>query len=194
MGALTRKVIVILAVYLFVSYLIGSVPSGILLARAAGLKDPRSTNLTPLSGTKIGAFTFVLDFLKGFVPVLFAYLYWPEDSFATSLGALFAVLGHCYSVFLLFKGGKGVATTAGALLPLAPFPMLIALAAWGLAYYAFRLTSLAAMCAVLVLLCALLLCGAPPPVLAVAGICCVMVVRRHQANLEDLLGGKERSF
>lgn len=192
----------IFALFLFVSYLLGSVPSGVLVARVAGLGDPRdagsgnigASNLTRLGGKKIGAFTFVLDFLKGFVPVLFAYLYWPEDSFPAALGALLAVTGHCYSVFLFFQGGKGVATTAGALFPLAPFAMLLALAAWGLSFYAYRITSLAALISLFALLGALLLFGAPAHLLFVAGICCVMVVRRHQTNLEDLLGGKERSF
>jgi acyl phosphate:glycerol-3-phosphate acyltransferase len=193
---------VILTVFLLVSYLFGSVPSGILLARAAGLGDPRdagsgnigASNLTRLGGKKLGALTFLLDFLKGFVPVFFAYFYWPDDTFPAALGALLAVTGHCYSIFLFFQGGKGVATTAGALFPLAPFAMIVALAAWGLSFYAYRMTSLAAMVALFALLGSLLLFGAPAHLLGVAGICCVMVVRRHQANLEDLLGGKERSF
>lgn len=192
----------ILIVFWFVSYLLGSVPSGILLARAMGLGDPRksgsgnigASNLTRLGGKRLGALTFLLDFLKGFLPVLFAILYWPENPSAAALGALLAVTGHCYSIFLLFRGGKGVATTAGALFPLAPFAMIAALGAWGLGFYVYRITSLAAMISLFALLAALFVFGAPAPLLGVALVCGVMVVRRHRANLEDLLGGRERSF
>jgi glycerol-3-phosphate acyltransferase PlsY len=138
--------------------------------------------------------TFLFDFLKGFLPVLVIRFYWPADETVACVAALLAVTGHCYSLFLGFRGGKGVATTAGAFFPLAPLPMLVALCAWGLAFFSFRITSVAAMAALLVLLGALLVAGATQGLFLAALLACVMVVRRHFANLNDLLAAKERRF
>jgi glycerol-3-phosphate acyltransferase PlsY len=185
-----------------IAYLMGSIPCGLLVAKAAGIPDPRSSgtenlgaaNLTRIGGRKVGALTFVLDFLKGLVPVLAAQLYFPLDPAPAHLAALLAVTGHCYSVFLLFRGGRGVATFAGALLPLAPASMLCALTAWLVTFHSFRVTSLAAMVALAVLMCALLAMGAGPNLLVVASLCCLMVMRRHRSNLQNLLEEQERVF
>ncbi|RZA07803.1 MAG: hypothetical protein EOP11_06665 [Proteobacteria bacterium] len=174
----------IFAVYLLMAYLVGSIPSGVLLARAMRAADPRHGD-----DKKIRAITFVLDFLKGFLPVIFAYLYWPDDSFPAAIGAFFAVLGHCYSIFLFFQGGKGLAAGAGALFPLAPFAMLVALAAWGFSYYVFRIKPQAALIAILSFFGALFIFGTAPHLLAVAGACALMMVRRHRADLDGLLAG-----
>lgn len=184
------------------AYLTGSIPSGILLARAFGLTDPResgsgnigASNMARLGGKRIGLLTFVLDFLKGFLPVLAALLLARETPSIVYFTALSAVLGHCYSIFLFFEGGKGVATAAGALFPVAPIPMLAALVAWALCFYCFRITSLAAMAALAVLLSVLLGLRADPVLLGVALACCLVVVRRHDVNLRSLLEGEERSF
>jgi glycerol-3-phosphate acyltransferase PlsY len=184
------------------AYLLGSIPSGVLMARALGLQDPRAAgsgnigaaNLTRLGGKKAGVLTFLLDFLKGFLPVLAARIYGPPDPTTAYLTALLAVTGHCYSVFLGFRGGKGVATTAGAFFPLAPIAMVAALFAWALGFYSFKVTSLAAMMALLALLGALLVIGNPGGLFLAALLTCLMVVRRHLANLNDLLSAKERRF
>ena len=189
-------------IFALVSYLFGSVPSGVLLAKAMGLGDPRqagsgnigASNLARLGGGKVGLITFLLDFLKGFVPVLAVRLYWPEDTFLAALCAFVAVSGHCYSIFLFFGGGKGVATTAGAFFPLAPIAMIVALIAWGLTFYSFRITSLAAMVALFAFLGSLLAQGANGFLLGMAALSCLLVVRRHDVNLQDLVSGKERSF
>lgn len=184
------------------AYLLGSIPSGILVARAFGLGDPResgsgnigASNMARLGGKRVGLFTFVLDFLKGFLPVLAALFFAREMPSVAYFAALSAVLGHCYSVFLFFEGGKGVATAAGALFLVAPIPMLAALGAWALCFYCFRITSLAAMAALAVLLSALLGLRADPVLLGVALACCLVVVRRHDVNLRSLLADEERSF
>src|SRR3989344_1612643 len=103
------------------AYFLGAIPCGLLVAKALKIGDPReagsgnigSANLTRIGGKKAGIFTFILDFLKGFVPVLAALLYFTDDPTSAYLAALFAVIGHCYSIYLLFEGGKGVATSAG---------------------------------------------------------------------------------
>jgi acyl phosphate:glycerol-3-phosphate acyltransferase len=184
------------------AYFFGSIPSGILVARAMGLEDPRrfgsgnigASNLTRLGGRKVGGATFVLDFLKGLVPVLAARFYSPGDPSLAYLAALLAVAGHCYSVFLRFQGGKGVATTVGAFCILAPLPMAAALAAWGLVFYATRTTSLAALVAVPILLCVHVAAGSDHLLIFAAFISALLVVRRHKSNLLDLISGHERSF
>lgn len=188
--------------FILLAYLCGSIPSGILVARALGLSDPRqsgsgnigASNLARIGGRKVGVLTFLLDFTKGCVPVLLALFMSQANQTVIYLTAFAAVLGHCYSVFLLFNGGKGVATAAGALFPVAPIPMVGAFIAWGLCFYCFRITSLAAMAALLVLSGALLFIGAEAPLLAVGIACAVVVVRRHEANLKSLLEGSERKF
>lgn len=185
-----------------IAYLLGSIPSGILVARALGLGDPResgsgnigASNLTRIGGRKVGVITFLLDFLKGLLPVLAALFLLPADPWLAGICALCAVIGHCYSLFLIFQGGKGVATAAGALLLLAPVAMSVSLLTWALCFYCFRITSLAAMAALAVLLAGLLAMNAGTHLLLVALACCMIVVRRHEANLIGLLAGQERKF
>ena len=184
------------------AYLLGSIPSGILVAKSLGLGDPRhsgsgnigASNLARLGGKRVGVITFFLDFLKGFLPVVAARFLFPENPSAAYLCALFAVLGHCYSIFLFFEGGKGVATAAGALFPIAPVPMLAAFVAWGICFYCFRITSLAAMAALALLLATLLGTNGDSALLSVALLCSLIVVRRHETNLKALLEGQERRF
>lgn len=184
------------------AYLLGSIPSGILVARAFGLNDPRAAgsgnigaaNLTRLGGKKAGVVTFIFDFLKGMVPVVAARVYAPENPLVAYAAALFAVTGHCYSIFLLFKGGKGVATMAGSFAALAPIPMGLAFLVWALVFYTFRITSIAAMGALCAFLYFLSLTSADLSLSLIAILSCLMVVRRHKSNLSDFLTGQERRF
>lgn len=184
------------------AYLLGSVPSGILVARALGISDPRgagsgnigAANLTRIGGKKAGVITFVLDFLKGLIPVILVRIYAPDDVLSTYIAALMAVVGHCYSLFLFFQGGKGVATTAGAFLPIAPAPMGLAILVWALCFYVFRISSLAAMGALISFLYFLIFGSADLTLILAAFACCLIVVRRHQMNLLAFLENKERRF
>lgn len=115
------------------AYILGSIPFGLVIAKSMCNIDPRldgskntgATNVARLCGTKFGVGTLVLDVLKGFVPVAFAAS-WLDSGFALSLIALAAILGHVFSCFMNFKGGKAVATTVGAFLALAPVGTLMA--------------------------------------------------------------------
>ncbi|HCO47144.1 MAG TPA: glycerol-3-phosphate acyltransferase, partial [Erythrobacter sp.] len=106
-------------------YLIGSIPFGLLLTKAAGMGDVRqigsgnigATNVLRTGNKGLAAGTLVLDLLKGFAPVALAGHLWGEVAMAFAAGA--AVLGHCFPVWLGFKGGKGVATNAGVAFGLA---------------------------------------------------------------------------
>ena len=134
-------------------YLCGSVPFGLLLTRAAGLGDIRTigsgnigaTNVLRTGNRWIAAGTLVLDAAKAALPILVARYYWGEQ--AAMLAAIGAVVGHCFPVWLGFKGGKGVAVMIGSLLALSWPVGLIFCAVWLLIAFARKMSSLAALTA-----------------------------------------------
>jgi acyl phosphate:glycerol-3-phosphate acyltransferase len=142
------------AIYsLVLGYLFGSIPFGLLLARAAGLGDVRkigsgnigATNVLRTGSRWIAALTLVLDVAKGLVPVLVASRSWGED--AAILAAIGALVGHIFPIWLRFRGGKGVATYLGALLGLDWQLALLFALVWLLAAFIWRMSSLAALLA-----------------------------------------------
>ena len=177
-------------------YLIGSIPFGLLLTKAAGLGDVRqqgsgnigATNVLRTGNKKVAAATLLLDLAKGFVPVALAGAIWGEVAMAFAAGA--AVIGHCYPVWLGFKGGKGVATNAGVSFGLAWPIGLVYAAVWLGVLAAFRISSLAGLCAVVAAAAAAPLFGYPKffPVLAAIA---VLVIYLHRANIARLLKGEE---
>ena len=177
-------------------YLIGSIPFGLLLTKAAGLGDVRqqgsgnigATNVLRTGNKKVAAATLLLDLAKGFVPVALAGAIWGEVAMAFAAGA--AVIGHCYPVWLGFKGGKGVATNAGVSFGLAWPIGLVYAAVWLGVLAAFRISSLAGLCAVVAAAAAAPLFGYPKffPVLAAIA---VLVIYLHRANIARLMKGEE---
>ena len=177
-------------------YLIGSIPFGLLLTKAAGMGDVRqigsgnigATNVLRTGNKKLAAATLLLDLVKGLVPVLLAGALWGEVAMAFAAGA--AVIGHCYPVWLGFKGGKGVATNAGVSFGLAWPIGLVYAAVWLGVLAGFRISSLAGMCAVVAAAAAAPLFGYPQffPVLAAIA---VLVIYLHRANIARLMRGEE---
>lgn len=154
--------------FLFIlgSYLLGSIPFGYLAGRMKGvdLREHGScnigaTNAMRVLGRPIGICVFLCDFLKGLVPVLaWRYVAMPalnEGSWAAWIGlvcvGMAAILGHTYTCFLHFRGGKGVATTAGVLFAISPLIGVISLGVWAIVLFATRYVSLASMVAALVM-------------------------------------------
>lgn len=180
-------------------YLLGSIPSGVLLARFFQLKDPRSigsgnigaSNMTRLGGKKLGAYTLLADFGKAFIPLLLLRMEFSEEILA--LPGFFCVLGHCYSLFLRFTGGKGVATGFATLLAFSPFSLL-ALPVWSLVFYWKRITSLSALSACAALPLIFLLLQASPSIIYLSLGIGVLIFWRHRINIVDLWRGKERHF
>ena len=177
-------------------YLIGSIPFGLLLTRAAGMGDVRqigsgnigATNVLRTGNKGLAAGTLVLDLLKGFAPVALAGHLWGEVAMAFAAGA--AVLGHCFPVWLGFKGGKGVATNAGVAFGLA-WPLGLAYAFVWLSILAiFRISSLAGMAAVVAAAAAAPLFGYPQffPVL---GAIALLIIYLHRENIARLARGEE---
>ena len=176
-------------------YVCGSIPFGLLLTRMAGLGDVRqigsgnigATNVLRTGNKKLAAATLLLDLVKGFAPVFFASHYVPA---LAGIVALAAVIGHCFPVWLGFKGGKGVATFFGTLLAAAWPVGLLAGATWILVAFVFRISSLGALTAALLAPVYALLLGRPV-IAALAAFMAVLIYIRHAANIRRLLKGEE---
>jgi acyl phosphate:glycerol-3-phosphate acyltransferase len=182
-----------------VAYLLGSLSSAIIVCRLMGLPDPRSegsgnpgaTNVMRIGGKKAAAITFFGDFLKGFLPVLLAK-FWGASPLVLSAVGLAAFLGHLYPIFFGFKGGKGVATSAGVLLGFSWWLGAAFLASWLLVYKIGKISSLSALIAsTLSPVCAWFLTGDSTIVFASA-VMTVFLLVRHKSNIQRLLAGEEK--
>ena len=189
-------------------YLLGSLPFGFLVARSRGVnifevgsRSPGATNVRRVLGSGPGNTVFVLDALKGALaagwPLLVAWQAVRSASFPAMLGYFglaCALVGHAFSCFTGFRGGKGVATAAGGILVLMPTVGAISAGVWLVVFYATRYVSLAS---ILAALCLPVLCFAfnrGALALWVSLIIAVFVVVRHRANISRLLSGTEKRF
>lgn len=178
------------------AYFVGSIPFGLLLTKAAGLGDVRAqgsgnigaTNVLRAGGKKLGAATLLLDLLKGLAGVLIARFAFGEDT--VPYAAVTAVLGHCFPVWLGFRGGKGVATNAGVAFGLAWMLGAVYAIAWLGVLAVTRISSLAGMTAVVVTAVAAWFAGETEAFIALAVIA-VLVLWLHRANIGRLLKGEE---
>ena len=176
-------------------YLLGSIPFGLLITRAAGLGDVRkigsgnigATNVLRTGNKKLAALTLLLDALKGAVAVLIAARWGLEPGIAAGLGAF---LGHLFPAWLGFKGGKGVATYLGVLIAFAWQGALAFAVAWLAVAFLSRYSSLAALVAAVVSPVALYLLGLPAYAAAVAAMSALVFIK-HRANISRLLAGTE---
>ncbi|TGS17283.1 glycerol-3-phosphate 1-O-acyltransferase PlsY [Mesorhizobium sp. M2E.F.Ca.ET.209.01.1.1] len=183
------------AIALVLGYLLGSIPFGLLITRAAGLGDVRkigsgnigATNVLRTGNKGLAAATLLLDALKGTAAALVAGHFSPDFGLAAGFGAF---LGHLFPVWLGFKGGKGVATYLGVLLGLAWQGMLVFAVVWLAMAFLFRYSSLAALTAAFIVPIALSFISTPQ----IAGLFAVMsliVIIKHHANISRLLAGTE---
>ena len=180
---------------LIFGYLLGSIPFGLLLTRAAGLGDVRSigsgnigaTNVLRTGNKKLAAVTLILDMLKGTVAVLIARYYGPELGLYAGFGAF---LGHLFPAWLGFKGGKGVATYLGVLIGLAWQVALIFAAVWLVVAILFRYSSLAALSAAVVVPIVLWFL-APPAIAGLFALMSIILVYKHRTNISRLAAGTE---
>ncbi|BCG80386.1 glycerol-3-phosphate 1-O-acyltransferase PlsY [Mesorhizobium sp. 113-3-3] len=176
-------------------YLLGSIPFGLLLTRAAGLGDVRkigsgnigATNVLRTGNKGLAAATLLLDALKGTAAVLIAGHVAPETAVWAGLGAF---LGHLFPVWLGFKGGKGVATYLGVLIGLAWQVALIFAVVWLVMAFLFRYSSLAALTAAVIVPIALYFMSAPQIAILFV-VMSIIVFIKHRANISRLLAGTE---
>jgi glycerol-3-phosphate acyltransferase PlsY len=195
-----------------VAYLLGSIPFGLILVRIFRKQDIRqqgsgnigATNVIRSGGKGLGAATFLLDAGKGFVAVLLAWqvaLHTNQSQAQAqnlaATAAVCAMLGHIYTVWLRFKGGKGVATGFGVFLGIAPLSALAALVAFIIIFALSRYVSLASILAAVVFpIAALLRHHEPltPLMIAVVILLPLIVIAKHHANIRRLLAGTEYRF
>lgn len=182
------------------AYLIGSIPTGLLLGKAYGI-DVRNegsgnigaTNLYRTVGRRIGIITLIGDCLKGLLPVVLVKLSSLPPEFAAWVG-LAAFCGHVFSVFLKFKGGKGVATALGVFLALAPLAVAIAIGLFAVLMLLWRYVSLGSIAAAAAMPLAVYLLGGSKTVSVVTALIAVIVIIRHIENIKRLISGTENKF
>jgi len=189
-----------------VGYLLGSLPFGYLVARAHGVDifkvgsgNPGATNVKRVLGAKAGNTVFALDAVKGAVAAAWPLLPWVHGDAADGrlmglIGVIAAVLGHSFSMFTKFKGGKGVATAAGGLVVLIPVACLIGSAVWVLTFFLSRYVSLGSVLAAIAVPAASWLMGNPLSLNLVATALGLFVIIRHRENIKRLLSGTESKF
>jgi len=201
------------AAVLIGSYLLGSIPFGYLAGRIAGIDIRKrgsgnvgATNVIRTLGKGYGYPVFAADFLKGFGAVKMSMLIvtrlhpeWNSSEMFGIVAAIFSVLGHSFPVWLHFKGGKGVATSAGALFGLAPVAALAGAAVWILTFFVTRYVSVASIAAAaalpIIILITTWLGHTAGKSLFYSSVClAAVVIWRHRSNFSRLLRGTEARF
>lgn len=181
-------------------YLCGSLPTGVIVGRLAGV-DVRATgsgnvgatNVARTAGRYAGLVTLLVDIAKGALPV-WAARWTGESATIVALAGLAAFLGHLLPIFSRFRGGKGVATAAGAYIVLAPAALVVSLVAFALVVGSTRIVSLASLVAVTALPLTVALLGRRDPVLIVALVIALCVWIAHRDNVRRLIAGTEPRF
>ncbi len=187
----------ITATIFIVGYIVGSILFGDILSRLKGVDIRKigsgnvgATNVKRALGKKYGFLVFILDMLKGFLPVLaskYAYI----DDWELILVSLAPVLGHIFPVFYKFRGGKGVATSFGVLLAISPTAALICFVIWITVLYLSKYVSLASMVAVFSSIIVLPILGYTLPY-SLLGLCIsILVIYAHRSNIKRLIEGVE---
>jgi len=179
------------------AYLLGAIPFGLIFARWLTGKDPRqhgsgnigATNVSRTGGKSVGLLTLAADIGKGALPVA-----WAGHTAGETMVALVAVaafLGHIFPIYLGFRGGKGVATMFGVLLPWQPWMAVIAFCVWLLGLGIWRYVALASILAGFTLPVSAWLLHASAPCMAASGLFCLLMLIRHRSNISRIIAGKE---
>lgn len=185
------------------AYLLGSIPFGYVIVRfregrdirASGSGNIGATNVARSAGAALGAVTLLLDGAKGYAAVWLARWLTHDDPAAVIVAAGVAIVAHMFPVWLRFKGGKGVATGAGAFLPICPEAVAGALAVWIVAVGITRYVSLGSIIAAAALPLLVYVLYRPPPTPLEVGIgsnlCAVLIIWKHRDNLRRIVAGNE---
>ncbi|MFC1892067.1 glycerol-3-phosphate 1-O-acyltransferase PlsY [Thermodesulfobacteriota bacterium] len=184
------------------AFILGSVPFGVIISRFTtgiditkqGSGNIGATNVARSLGIKWGIVTLVLDFFKGFIPIYLCqkFFNWPEMSIL--IIGLTSLLGHQFSIFLKFRGGKGVSTVFGVFMAISPFTAIIAFLIFSGIVYRSDYVSLASIIAVSTTP-ILLLIEMKPIVYIIGGIVmAALICLKHKSNIQSLLKGEERRW
>ena len=187
------------------AYFIGSIPFGFLAGKMRGI-DIRehgsgnigATNVLRTLGKPVGITVLIFDIAKGVVPVMLAQ-HFSDSSIIPIVAAVATILGHNYTCFLGFKGGKGIATSAGALAPLIPIPLLVAVLVWVIAFFVSRYVSVASIGAALSLPITLGIIFATGKtwdsvLFGFTLLLSILAIWRHRSNIQKLRAGTENRF
>ena len=195
--------------WILFGYLAGATPFGYIAGKMKGIdirehgsKNIGSTNVLRVLGKGVGYPVFALDVIKGVLPVLLARIYANEVEpigLVPALTSIATILGHNYTFWLGFKGGKGIATSAGALLPIMPVTILVAVTLWVITFLTTRYVSLGSIVAAITLPTSFLLQGLVTgqwqwPLFGLAALVGGLAVFKHRANIERLRKGTESKF
>jgi glycerol-3-phosphate acyltransferase PlsY len=187
---------------LIAAYLIGAIPTGVVLTRMFGATDIRNsgsgnigaTNVYRVAGKKLGILTLLGDALKGAIPVLIAMKLLALGEAQVGAVAAAAFIGHCYPVYLGFKGGKGVATALGIFLVLSPLAVLGAFVLFALLLWKWRYVSLGSITAAAAIPLLVCLTGGNLSLIVTTLFISLIVIIRHHQNIQRLLNGSENRF
>ncbi|MGA3173766.1 MAG: glycerol-3-phosphate 1-O-acyltransferase PlsY [Syntrophorhabdales bacterium] len=183
--------------WVILSYLLGSVPVGLLLAKGRGA-DPRkvgsgnigATNVMRAAGKVAGIVTLLCDVLKGFLPAWLAIRFGQPEGIVAAAGFA-AFTGHLFPLYLKFRGGKGVATALGVFLALSPLAVLTAFIVFFGVLLAWGYVSLGSLCGAVLTPFALLALGAPRSYVLACAVMALLIVLKHKENIRRLLAGRE---
>ena len=191
---------------LLIGYFLGSINFAVLVAKYKGLDlfslgsgNPGATNVKRTMGAFLGNTVFLLDFSKGYLAVFLTQSILVLEGFNYDLlgilGLLGAILGHSFSIFLKFRGGKGVATTMGGLLALMPWVLVLGLVAWLIVFFSTRVVAMASIVFAISLPISFYFLHDLPDVRWIFCIVlAILIVVRHYSNIQRLLSGKEHDF
>jgi glycerol-3-phosphate acyltransferase PlsY len=183
------------------AYLLGSIPFGLLISKAKG-QDIRTmgscnigaTNVLRCLGKPLGITCFVLDVLKGYLPAAFFPMIVKIDPTFGILFGTAAILGHNFPIFLKFKGGKGVATSAGVLLGVAPLAVVIGLLTWVIVFYSSGYVSLGSIVAAIFVILTSWTAGYGTVTAVALTLLGILTIYRHRTNIQRLMNGTENKF
>jgi glycerol-3-phosphate acyltransferase PlsY len=192
--------LIVSAAWIIGAYLLGSIPTGLLLGRLYGIDVRKegsgnigATNLYRTAGRKVGIMTLAGDCLKGMVPVILAWKLGVIEPMQAWIG-LAAFCGHVFSIFLLFKGGKGVATALGVYLALSPLAVLGALIVFILLVFIWRYISLGSIVAAALMPLIIYFLPHCTELLVATVFISAIVIIKHHANISRLVAGTESKF
>ncbi len=184
-------------VWVILSYLLGSIPVGLLLSKVKG-RDPRrvgsgnigATNVMRTAGKTLGIVTLFCDMLKGFIPTWLA-IYCGLPTGVVAAAGLAAFAGHLFPLYLKFKGGKGVATALGVFLAMKPLAVLIVFVVFLASLFIWGYVSLGSLAGTALIPIVLLALNVPPGFVLICAIMAVFIFVKHKDNIKRLLAGKE---
>ncbi|ACC98663.1 Conserved hypothetical integral membrane protein DUF205 [Elusimicrobium minutum Pei191] len=195
--------VILMIVLAIISYLLGGIPTGYLIARKTmgidirehGSGNPGAANVYRTVGAKAGWATFIIDAFKGFVCVRLALFFFPNNYILAIACGTIAIAGHMWTPYLKFRGGKGVATAAGVFAAMMPIPIIVAFVVFAAAVWYSGHISVGSIFAAAVLpIAAWTVGGQPKEVNIMATIIALVVIYKHIPNMKRLLAKKELNF